>query len=165
MAKASDAEKACDVLIESINTICAPFYNHDKDTISQWLDNKTPTNVRNWIESENTFCVVAEDHDNNLVGFSCISGEEIMLLYVVPKVLYKGVGKNMLARLESHAQLSNIKVIKAVSSLPAKEFYERNGYVQNGTPKYVGPVLGDFPLIKHIKIRSSGTREKTSRGP
>ena len=72
-----------------------------------------------------------------------------MLLYVTPKVLYKGVGKNMLAKLESHAHLSNINTIKVVSSLSAKEFYERNGYVKNGTPKYVGQVLGDFPLIKN----------------
>ena len=148
-AAASDAKKACAVLIESINTICAPFYNHDKDTISEWLENKTPDNVKKWIVSDNTYCVVAEDAENNLVGFSCISGEEIMLLYVTPKVLYKGVGKNMLAKLESHAHLSNINKIKVVSSLSAKEFYERNGYVQNGTPKYVGQVLGDFPLIKN----------------
>lgn len=149
VAKASDAKKACDVLIESINTICAPFYNHDKDTISEWLENKTPDNVKKWIESENTYCVVAEDAENNLVGFSCISGEEIMLLYVTPKVLYKGVGKNMLAKLESHAHLSGINDVKAVSSLSAKDFYERNGYVQNGDPKYVGQILGDFPLIKN----------------
>ena len=148
-AVASDAKEACAALIESINTICAPFYNHDKDTISQWLENKTPDNVKKWIESKNTYCVVAEDTENNVVGFSCISGEEIMLLYVTPKVLYKGVGKNMLAKLESHAHLSNINKIKVVSSLSAKEFYERNGYVQNGSPKYVGQVLGDFPLIKN----------------
>ena len=148
-AVASDSKEACAVLIESINTICAPFYNYDKDTISKWLDNKTPANVRKWIESENTYCVVAEDNENNVVGFSCISGDEIMLLYVVPNVLYKGVGKNMLAKLENHARLSGINKIKAVSSLSAKEFYERNGYVQNGAPKYVGQILGDFPLIKN----------------
>lgn len=148
-AVASDAEEACAVLIESINTICAPFYNHDKDTISEWLENKTPDNVKKWIESEDTYCVVAEDAENDLVGFSCISGEEIMLLYVIPQVLHKGVGKNMLAKLEIHARLSRIKDIKAVSSLSAKDFYERNGYVQNGTPKYVGQILGDFPLIKN----------------
>ena len=145
----SDANEACAVLIESINTICAPFYNHDKEIISEWLENKTPANVRKWIESEKTYCVVAEDNENNLVGFSCISGEEIMLLYVVPKVLYKGVGKKMLAKLETHAHLSGINEVKAVSSLSAKEFYERNGYVQNGPPKYVGQILGDFPLIKN----------------
>ena len=148
-AIASDAKKACDVLIESINTICAPFYNHDKNTISRWLENKTPDNVKKWIESNNTYCVLAEDTENNVVGFSCISGEEIMLLYVTPEVLYKGVGKNMLSKLESHAHLSNLNNIKVVSSLSAKEFYERNGYVQNGTPEYVGQVLGDYPLIKY----------------
>ena len=148
-AVASDAIKACSVLIESINTICAPFYNHDKDTISEWLENKTPSNVTEWIESENTYCVVAEKNENILVGFSCISGKEIMLLYVVPQVLHKGVGKNMLVKLENHALMSGINEVKVVSSLSAKEFYERNGYVQNGTPKYVGQILGGFPLIKN----------------
>ena len=164
-AVASDAKEACAVLIESINTICAPFYNHDKDTISEWLENKTPENVKKWIESKNTYCVVAEDTETYVVGFSCILGEEIMLLYVTPKVLYKGVGKSMLAKLEIHASLLGINEIKVVSSLSAKEFYERNGYVKNGTPKYVGHILGDFPLIKHITKRSSGTREKATRAP
>lgn len=149
-AIASDAEEACAVLIESIKTICGPFYNHDEETISEWLKNKTPGNVRKWIESENTYCVVAEEKDKDLVGFSCISGQEILLLYVAPKVLYKRVGKKMLAKLESNAQLSGIHEVKTVSSLSAKEFYERNGYVKNGTPKYVGQMLGDFPLIKNI---------------
>ncbi|MGB5395645.1 MAG: GNAT family N-acetyltransferase [Gammaproteobacteria bacterium] len=148
-AEPSDAKGACAVLIESINTICAPFYNDDKETISKWLENKTPANVRKWIESENTYCIAAEDNENNIVGFSCISGDEIMLLYVVPEVLYKGVGKHMLARLESYAHFSGITEIKVLSSLSAKAFYERNGYVQNGDPQYVGHILGDFPLIKN----------------
>ena len=71
----------------------------------------------------------------------------------------------MLAKLEIHASLLGINEIKVVSSLSAKEFYERNGYVKNGTPKYVGHILGDFPLIKHITKRSSGTREKATRAP
>jgi hypothetical protein len=35
-----------------------------------------------------------------------------------------------------------------VSSIPAKEFYERNGYVSDGAPRLVGRIVGDFPLIK-----------------
>ena len=147
-AVASDSKQACGVLIESIQMICAPFYNHDKNTILEWLENKTPANVNQWIESQNTYCVVAEDTEANVIGFSCISGDEIMLLYVTQKALYKGVGKNMLAKLEHHARLLGINKVKVVSSLSAKEFYERNGYVQDGCPQYVGPILGDFPLIK-----------------
>ena len=152
----SDAEEVCSVLMESINKICAPFYNYDKRIISEWLKNKTPSNIIKWIESENTYCVIAKE--KNIVGFSCISGQEIMLLYVTPKVLYKGVGKKMLNILESYALLSGVQEIKTISSLSAKSFYERNGYIKNGNPKYVGQILGDFPLIKK-SITNHSSRE------
>ena len=38
-----------------------------------------------------------------------------------------------------------------ISTITAKNFYERNGFVENGEPEYVGNILGDFPLTKHLK--------------
>jgi GNAT superfamily N-acetyltransferase len=52
-----------------------------------------------------------------------------MLNYVLPEVLHQGIGKGMLQALETHAIASGVKYIEVVSTIPAKAFYEWNGYV------------------------------------
>jgi histone acetyltransferase (RNA polymerase elongator complex component) len=149
-ATPKDAEGACSVLVRSIKEICAPYYQNDENVIAEWLHNKTPENVRQWIEFKESFCVVAVDSRGQIVGFACICGCEILLNYLVPEVLHKGIGKRMLQALESHGITSGLERIELVSSIPAKPFYERNGYVSNGAPRYVGRILGDFPLVKKV---------------
>jgi GNAT superfamily N-acetyltransferase len=58
-----------------------------------------------------------------------MSGAEILLNYVLPDALYQGIGKGMLQALESHAIASGVEHIELMSTIPAKAFYERNGYV------------------------------------
>jgi GNAT superfamily N-acetyltransferase len=149
-AAPNDAEAACAVLVRSIKEICAPHYENDQEILAQWLGNKTPANVRQWIESDRSYCVVAVDRRGRVVGFANISGSEIMLNYVLPEALHQGIGKRMLQALENHALDSGVEQIEVVSTIPAKPFYERNGYVSNGPPQYVGRILGDFPLVKFL---------------
>jgi GNAT superfamily N-acetyltransferase len=143
-----DAETACAVLVRSINEICAPYYEHDQKILAEWLANKTPSNVRQWIEEDRCYSVVAVNRRSAVVGFAMICGSEILRNYVLPEALYRGIGKRMLQALEEHAITAGVKQIKLVSSIPAKAFYERNGYGSNGPARYVDHVLGDFPLIK-----------------
>ena len=56
----------------------------------------------------------------------------------------------MLQALENHAIAAGVGHINLVSSIPAKAFYERNGYISNGPTQYVGRILGDFPLVKFL---------------
>ncbi len=121
-AKPEESFSICNVLIESIKNICAPYYEYDENIISEWLENKTPDNVRRWIESNSTYCLVAEKANGTIVGFACISDGEIMLNYVIPEVLHKGVGKEMLKKLELHAYSTGVRELHVVSSLSAKEF-------------------------------------------
>jgi L-amino acid N-acyltransferase YncA len=149
-ATPQDAEPACAVLVRSIKEICAPYYENDQEILAQWLENKTPANVRRWIESDRSYCVVAVNAQSQVLGFASISGVEIMLNYVLPEALHQGIGKQMLQTLEAHAVASGVDHIRLVSSIPAKAFYERNGYVSDGAPKLVGRILGDFPLTKRM---------------
>lgn len=149
-ATSDDAAAACTVMIRSIQEICAPFYQHDEEVLAEWIGNKTPANVRKWMESDGCFSVVAIDGAGSVVGFAMLSGSEIVLNYVVPEVLHQGIGKRMLGALEQHAVACGMDRLDVVSSIPAKAFYERNGYVSNGAPKYVGRILGDFPLRKRL---------------
>jgi L-amino acid N-acyltransferase YncA len=157
-ATPEDAEAACAVLVRSIKEICAPYYDNDEETLAQWLENKTPTNVRRWIESERSYNVVAVNAQGQVLGFASMSGAEIMLNYVLPEALHQGLGKEMLQALESHAIASGVEHIELMSTIPAKAFYERNGYVSNGAPRYVGRIIGDFPLIKRMPEKHARDR-------
>jgi GNAT superfamily N-acetyltransferase len=147
-ATPEDAEAACAVLVRSIKEICAPYYENDEEILNHWLENKTAANVRRWIESDRAYCVVAVNAQGQVLGFSSISGAEIMLNYVLPEALHQGIGKKMLQALEAQAIASGVDHIRVMSSITAKAFYERNGYVSNGVPRAVGRIVGDFPLIK-----------------
>jgi putative acetyltransferase len=157
-ATPQDAEAACAVLVRSIKEICAPYYENDDKVLAEWLENKTPANVRRWIESDRSYCVVAVNAQGQVLGFASMSGAEIMLNYVLPEVLHQGIGKSMLQALETQAIASGVDHIVVVSSLPAKAFYERNGYVPNGAPRHVGRILGDFPLIKRMPHNNAPNR-------
>lgn len=150
VAGPDDAGEACSLLRRTIAEVCALYYNNDETVLSEWLSNKTPENVMSWINSESTYSIVAVNGHGDIVGFAILSVQEITLLYLLPEVLYKGVGKRMLQSLEEYALKTGIKRVKVMSSIPARAFYERNGYISNGEPEFVGPVLGHFPLIKTI---------------
>jgi L-amino acid N-acyltransferase YncA len=157
-ATPQDAEAACAVLVRSIKEICAPYYENDDKVLAEWLENKTPANVRRWIESDRSYCVVAVNAQGQVLGFASMSGAEIMLNYVLPEALHQGIGKGMLQALESHAIASGVEHIELMSTIPAKAFYERNGYVSNGPPRHVGRIIGDYPLIKTMPHNNAPNR-------
>lgn len=151
IALPAHAEKACNVLIRSIKEICAADYGYDKNILDKWLSNKTADNVRKWILSKDNYSIVAINSLNEIVGFSLISlPGEILLNYVLPEYKNKGVGKKLLAGLESFAKSADLSEITVVSTITAKSFYERNGFEKQAEPLYTGNLLSDFPLIKKI---------------
>lgn len=148
------SKQLCDLLIESITINCAADYNNDPEIIKEWLANKTPDNISLWINSKSNISLVAFDTlINKCVGFILISKDGTILLnYVLPAFIYKGIGKILLKKIEEIAQESGIKVLSVISTITAKKFYERNGFIKSGEPEYVGSILGEFPLIKHLNI-------------
>jgi len=146
------SKELCDLLIESITVNCAVDYNNDAQIMKDWLASKTPENISKWINSENNISLVAFDAiKEKFAGFLLMNKDgEILLNYVLPAYIYKGVGKGLLKEMEHIAKSSEIKTLSVVSTITAKDFYERNGFVKNGKPEYVGAILGDFPLIKHL---------------
>ena len=153
-AMPSDSAKACEVLRRSISEICSLDYN-DQSVIDEWLGNKTESNIKEWIQSVNSYSVVCTN-DDHIVGFGTITLEgEVLLLYLVPEALRKGNGKLMLEAMEERIISECIEEIYTVSSITAKPFYERNGYTKNGAPMLVGNIEGEFPLIKRVSPNKS----------
>jgi len=150
----SDSAEACKVLRRSIVELCALDYN-DQSIIDEWLHNKTVSNVKEWIQSDNSYSVVCTN-DVLVVGFGTITlGGEVLLIYLVPEATLKGNGKLMLEAMETRVISEGIEEIRTISSITAKPFYERNGYIKNGEPLLVGGIKGDFPLIKKVSPNKS----------
>jgi GNAT superfamily N-acetyltransferase len=141
----------CHVLITSINELCAPDYDQDPTVIKEWLSNKTPENVSAWISASNNHSHIAVADENIVAGFSLINTNgEILLIYVLPEYLNKGMGKALLDKMEFTAQNLGLTTITTKSTITAKPFYERNGFLEDGEPIYVKEILGEFPLKKNI---------------
>jgi N-acetylglutamate synthase-like GNAT family acetyltransferase len=148
-AQDADAAKICEVLVRSVREICAPDYNNDEAVLQQWCSNKTPEVASEWIRSADYFIVVAQNSSSEIVGAAMYNRarQAIELCYVVPEALHRGIGSQLLATLEADAARLGHKDIYLCSSITAREFYRRHGYVDDGEPVYWGKVLG-FPMRK-----------------
>jgi len=137
----------CNLLIRTIREVCARDYNYDESVITDWLSNKTSENISKWIKSDNlSYVVVCRDI---IVGFAMLGLKgDILLNYVLPEYLNRGIGKILLNKMEQDARRCGIKAIKVNSSITAKKFYFRNGFAEIGPPKYMGKILGEFPMRK-----------------
>ena len=118
--------------------------------LSAWLANKRPENVRAWITSASSFSVVAVD-GASVQGFGLIQRDgEIQMCYRVPEVQHRGAGKLMLYALEEHAARWGLNGVFLTTSVTARRFYERNGYVQSGEPTSVYGLRSVYPMSKSI---------------
>lgn len=149
-ASEADAAGACDALRRSIRELCVADHGHDEEILAAWLANKTPDNVRAWIASPASFSVVAVD-GADVRGFALIQQDgEIQMCYLVPEAQHRGAGKLMLQALEQEAMRWGLASVFLTSSITAKAFYERNGYVPNGAPKTAYGVRGVSPMTKRL---------------
>ena len=149
-ANMSDSAEVCSVLRRSIIEVCGSDYN-SQSVIEEWLSNKTEVNISKWIQSETTYSLVCVDENDSIVGFGQITLKgEILLIYLVPEALYKGNGKLILQQMEKLMSKHCVDEIHTVSSITAKPFYKRNGFMQDGPPQIVGEIESDFPMIKKL---------------
>lgn len=130
-----DAEAMCVVLRRSIQELCVLDHKDDPETLDGWLSNKTPENVRSWIDSPDQRVFVAVDGEEICgVGATAASGE-ILLNYVSPDARFRGVSKSLLARLEEHLRVSGLTAASLTSTQTAHRFYLGAGYEDDGPPK------------------------------
>ena len=63
---------------------------------------------------------------------------------MLPEVLHRGVGKALLAGIEEQARRWDISVLRLNSTASARQFYERNGYINAGKEQSCFGVECDF---------------------
>lgn len=122
------------MLRRSIRELCVADHGHDEAVLAAWLANKTPAKVSSWITSPSSFSVVATE-GFEVQGFGLIrrDGEA----------------------LEEQAARWGLGGVFLTSSVTAKRFYERNGYLQSGEPTSVYGLRSVYPMSKSLP-QSSG---------
>jgi GNAT superfamily N-acetyltransferase len=147
-AREEDAEAACVVLRRSITELCRADYRGDGATLAAWLANKTPENVRTWIDNPHSHMLVADD-GGVILGVAAIqSSGRISLNYVSPDARFRGVSKALMRGLEARALELGVAACTLESTETARQFYLSMGYREAG-PTTAGFGLGVcHPMIK-----------------
>ncbi len=57
-----------------ITEVCGPDYGNDRTVLEDWLSNKTPKNVANWI-SVGRGCSLVTERGTEIVGFVLLFGK------------------------------------------------------------------------------------------
>ena len=149
-AAKADAAAACDLIRRSITELLAREHMNDEGTLAAWLENKSEENALRWIPADDRCSIVALD-DDRICGFGMIKKSgEVGLLYVAPEARFRGASNSMLRGLERQATRWGVTTVTAVSSLTAREFYLKRGYIASGEPvKGFGLTLG-YPVSKTL---------------
>ena len=148
-----DAAPAIAVVRESITRLCVADHQNEPIALEPWLRNKTPETFVRWVESADNHVIVAE-LDSAIAGVASLRGSgEIQLFYVAPDRQRRGIGAALLVALEAQASASGLDKLVLNSTVGARSFYERNGFIPSGAPV---PGFGTslcFPYQKAIGQR------------
>lgn len=152
-ANVDDANQACDVLVESIREVCGPDYEDIPGYIEEWLANKTPSMLRQWIEHDSNEFFVSRGTSGVLNGVACIGKNgEIFLCYVRPESLGKGVGKELVRKMKEIAANWGLSEIIAYSTVTAKDFYLSQGFEDTFEVERIGEVVVEYKLRHVLKL-------------
>jgi GNAT superfamily N-acetyltransferase len=158
IAAAQDAEAAVDVLRRSIMELCVSDHRNDPTTLQKWLENKNVENFQSWLASKHNFCVVTE-MDGRVNGVGLVNrGGELLLCYITPESVGHGFGSAILAALENKARAWGVRKLRLESTVRARPFYERHGYISAGESTSGFGSSCCYPYVKDLQTdcNSSG---------
>ncbi|WP_317446814.1 GNAT family N-acetyltransferase [Streptomyces collinus] len=102
-----------------------------------------------YIEAHRAFVAVgAGEHGNRVLGFYSLvlDPPELDLLFVADEAQGQGLGRLLVAHMQSEARAAGLDRVMVVSHRPAEDFYHRVGAVRTGTvPANPPAVLWDRP--------------------
>lgn len=119
------------VLIRSITELCAADHQGDADRIVEWVANKSPDGVLQWLNGAHDLWVAELDGQVCGVGAASPDGE-VSVIYVDPSAVGRGVGAALLAQIEDHLRESGFAQANLKSTATALEFYVHHGWLQCG---------------------------------
>ena len=149
-AEPEDAAAACEVLRRSILELCAADHGDDPQILARWLRNKTPEDVRAWIDRPDATLLVAIETDAIVaVGMVTDTGE-LLLNFVSPDARFRGVSRTLLKALEARASARGAAVCRLESTETARRFYRSNGYVETGAATQKFEARSGYRMTKSL---------------
>ena len=122
-------EEISHLLVRSISESCFEDHQNDPKRLKTWLENKTPENVKSWLEINRTYCAISQS--GAILGVLQINTENrILLNYVDPSYSNRGIGTKLLRKLESEIGEGERVVVESTAT--AKPFYIKNGFIELG---------------------------------
>jgi putative acetyltransferase len=126
------------------------------EEIQAWAVPRNPSSYEESIRSKEFF--VAED-GSAIVGFGVLNQEiaEVEAVYVTPGAGRRGIGLEVLRKLEERASALGLRVLRLNASLNAVPFYEKAGYVAQERSKYrllTGVEIACVPMVKAMTRES-----------
>lgn len=151
-ATPEDAAGAVAVVRASISELCVSDHKNDPATLQRWLSNKNREDFGKWLADVQTFIVVAE-LAGELAGVACLHATGgVHLCYVRPGRQGLGVGGAMLVALEAQARRWGLAELRLTSTVGARAFYERHGFVATGDAVPAFGVLSHYPYTKSLAV-------------
>ncbi|MFI9649434.1 GNAT family N-acetyltransferase [Streptomyces sp. NPDC052040] len=89
-----------------------------------------------YIEAHRVFAAVgADEQGSRVLGFYSLvlAPPELDLLFVADEAQGQGIGRLLVAHMQSEARTAGLDRVKVVSHRPAEDFYHRVGAVRTGT--------------------------------
>ena len=127
------------------------------EEIQAWAVPRKPESYEEAVRSKEFF--VAED-DGIIVGFGVLNQEaaEVEAVYVSPSAGRRGIGLEILRKLEESASARGLPRLRLNASLNAVPFYEKAGYIAQERSKYrllTGVEIACVPMVKSITTSNS----------
>ena len=149
-ARVEDASSIAQVHVASVEGIDTSLYTPEE--IESWSRPRTIANYEELIRSREFLVAEAED---GIVGFGVLnpSNSVIEAVYVDPAGSGRGIGMDLMRKLEARAISLGLTQLQLSASLNAVPFYRKAGYVGEAQQKYklqTGVEIACVPMSKII---------------
>ncbi len=139
-ARPVDAQAIIQVHFAAVHETASSFY--PSAILAVWSREPDETRyqrIRETILGGEVVVIVAEDQDG-IAGFGCIvpKQNELRAVYVHPRASRKGIGTQIVRKLERAAMTRKVPFLQLDASLNAESFYRRCGYaaLSRGTRRF-----------------------------
>jgi N-acetylglutamate synthase-like GNAT family acetyltransferase len=147
-ARMEDAQAAWDIRNLAIQAGCQGFYT--KAELRIWTQGEMPQAFLTMVERD--FYLL--EHQGKILATGMLDNDRIEALFVHPQVMGQGLGRDLLAHLESLARERGVTALTLESTLNAADFYRSCGFCGEGISQYHSPrgiVLDCVVMHKALK--------------
>lgn len=153
-----DKENISSIHIASVKKLCCNHYTHEQ--LNAWTSVLKPSVYDQALKEK--VVLIAYDSPQDLTGLGIldIENSEISAIYIHPDAAGKGIGTKLLNELEITARNNKIFKITVHSTLNAKGFYLKHGYLEQELTLHSLPNGSNLECVRMIKELSENSKQR-----